>query len=122
MLSNRCRIRSSRKEVVSTVSSQGTSNLVKSSYSQIAHDGGAASAQLAINGGPPAVTSPLPEMYPGGMRIEEAEEAAILDVLRGKRLFRYYGPGDSTSRVDDLERAFAEVMGAKHALAVSAGS
>ncbi len=50
------------------------------------------SGRLALDGGPAAVTQPLPSMYPGGMRIDEAEERAVLEVLRTKRLFRYYGP------------------------------
>jgi 8-amino-3,8-dideoxy-alpha-D-manno-octulosonate transaminase len=109
--------------VAVTVSSQGTSNLVKTSYSQVHPEGSVAeAAPLAIDGGKPAVTSPLPEMFPGGMRIDQAEEEAVLEVLRSKHLFRYYGPGDSPSRVSALEESFAEVMGAKHAAAVSSGS
>lgn len=61
-----------------------------------------AHAQLAVNGGPPAVTDPLPPMYPGGMRIGAEEEAAVLEVLRNKRLFRYYGPSKGDSKVDRL--------------------
>ena len=52
----------------------------------------AEATRLAIEGGTPAVTSPLPRMYPGGMRIGREEEEAVLEVLRSKRLFRYYGP------------------------------
>lgn len=77
---------------------------------------------LALRGGTPAVTEPLPPMYPGGMRIDAAEEKAVLEVLRSKRLFRYYGPGESTSCVDELERRFAEHIGARHCLAVNSGT
>ena len=42
--------------------------------------------KLAIEGGTPAIRTPLPPMYPGGMRIDEEEEAAVLEVLRSKRL------------------------------------
>lgn len=79
-------------------------------------------ANLAIHGGEPAVTSPLPPMYPGGMRIGAEEEAAVLDALRGKRLFRYYGPERGASRVEELEAAFAAHVGATHALAVTSGT
>jgi len=54
--------------------------------------------KLAINGGTPAVTQPLPPMYPGGMRIGTEEEASVLEVLRSKRLFRYYGPTPGESK------------------------
>jgi 8-amino-3,8-dideoxy-alpha-D-manno-octulosonate transaminase len=82
----------------------------------------AEATKLAINGGEPTVTQPLPKMYPGGMRIGREEEEAVLDVLRSKRLFRYYGPNDTPSRVSELEEAFAKVIGVKHAAAVSSGS
>src|SRR5262245_9231482 len=61
-------------------------------------------------------------MYPGGMRIGREEEDAVLDVLRSKRLFRYYGATPGPSRVDELENAFASAMGVEHAVAVSSGS
>jgi dTDP-4-amino-4,6-dideoxygalactose transaminase len=56
------------------------------------------------------------------MRIGREEEEAVLDVLRSKRLFRYYGPTKGPSRVDALEAAFAEHMGTAYATAVSCGS
>lgn len=77
---------------------------------------------LAINGGAPSVTTPLPEMYPGGMRIGEEEEQAVLEVLRNKRLFRYYGPNPGPSKVEALEQAFAQFMGRQHAVAVTSGT
>ncbi|HVJ63125.1 MAG TPA: DegT/DnrJ/EryC1/StrS family aminotransferase [Tahibacter sp.] len=79
-------------------------------------------SDLAIYGGAKAIQRPLPPMYPGGMRIGAEEEAAVLEVLRNKRLFRYYGPNPGRSKADDLEEAFAMRMGARHALAVSSGS
>jgi len=39
------------------------------------------------------------------------EEKAVLDVLRSKRLFRYYGPYSGGSKVDEFEKAFAVQMG-----------
>ena len=78
--------------------------------------------QLALYGGSPAITSPLPPMYPGGMWIDEEEEAAVLEVLRSKRLFRYYGPNPGPSKVAELEQAFSTHMGSTHALAVTSGT
>jgi len=77
---------------------------------------------LAIHGGPAAVQHPLPPMYPGGLRIGAEEEAEVLEVLRSKRLFRYYGPNPGPSKAAELEQAFAQHMGTRHALAVSSGS
>lgn len=47
---------------------------------------------------------------------------AVLDVLRSKRLFRYYGPGDATSQVEALEDAVAKKFEVVYVLAVSSGS
>jgi 8-amino-3,8-dideoxy-alpha-D-manno-octulosonate transaminase len=78
--------------------------------------------QLAINGGAPAIRETLPPMYPGGMRINDEEEAAVLEVLRAKRLFRYYGPNPGPSKVAELEKTFAARMGATYGLAVTSGT
>ncbi len=64
----------------------------------------------------------LPPMFPGGNRIGAAEEAAVLTVLRSKRLFRYYGVAPGPSVVDRFEARFAQLMGVRHALAVSSGT
>jgi 8-amino-3,8-dideoxy-alpha-D-manno-octulosonate transaminase len=77
--------------------------------------------RLALHGGQPAVTTSLPPMYPGGMRIGAEEEAAVLEVLRSKRLFRYYGPGQSESKVKQLEERVSEQFGVRYVLAVSSG-
>jgi 8-amino-3,8-dideoxy-alpha-D-manno-octulosonate transaminase len=78
--------------------------------------------KLAIYGGTPARQRPDPPMYPGGMMIDEEEEREVLDTLRTKRLFRYYGPQAGPSKVDALEKNFAELMGVRHALAVTSGT
>ena len=77
---------------------------------------------VAINRGLRAIKHPLPPMYPGGMRIGAEEEKAVLDVLRSKRLFRYYGPYRGGSKVDEFEKAFATYMGTGHAVAMSSGT
>ncbi len=78
--------------------------------------------QLAINGAAPAKQHPDPPMYPGGMAIDEEEAQAVLEVLRNKRLFRYYGPYEGPSKVRELEAAFAAMMGSQYALAVTSGT
>jgi dTDP-4-amino-4,6-dideoxygalactose transaminase len=78
--------------------------------------------KLAINGGEPARTRPSPPMYPGGNEIDEEEEQAVLEALRAKRLFRYYGPNQGPSQVEELEREFAVHTGARRALGVTSGT
>jgi 8-amino-3,8-dideoxy-alpha-D-manno-octulosonate transaminase len=70
----------------------------------------------------PIKQRPNPPMYPGGMEIGPEEEAAVLEVLRSKRLFRYYGPNPGPSKVAELEAAFAAHMGAARAVAVTSGT
>lgn len=78
--------------------------------------------KLAIDGGTPAKQHPDPPMYPGGMMIDREEEQAVLEVLRSKRLYRYYGTTEGPSKADALERAFATHMGSRHAVAVTSGT
>ena len=75
--------------------------------------------KLAIHGGEPARTRKDPFMYPGGMLIDEKEEQAVLEVLRSKRLFRYYGPYETKSKVEEFEKRFASTVGTDYALGVN---
>lgn len=77
---------------------------------------------LAIDGGPPAKQQPDPPMYPGGMLIDQEEEQAVLEVLRARRLFRYYGPEPGPSQVALFEEEFAKMLGTTRSLAVSSGT
>ncbi len=76
-------------------------------------------SDLAINGGRPSRTTPDPVIYPGGMLIGEEEEQAVVEVIRSKRLFRYYGPNPGPSRAEQLEREFGKYTGAEFTLAVT---
>jgi dTDP-4-amino-4,6-dideoxygalactose transaminase len=61
-------------------------------------------------------------MYPGGNEIDAEEEQAVLESLRAKRLFRYYGPNPGPSQAAELEKEFAAHSGAQRALAVTSGT
>ena len=76
-------------------------------------------SDLAINGGRPSRTIPDPAIYPGGMLIGEEEEQAVVEVIRSKRLFRYYGPNPGPSRAEQLEQEFGKYTGAEFTLAVT---
>jgi dTDP-4-amino-4,6-dideoxygalactose transaminase len=77
--------------------------------------------RLAERGGTPVRTEPLPPGYPGGLLIGEEEKAAVLEVLDSQSLFRHYGPRP-LHKVVQFERAFAQAMGARHAVAVTSGT
>ena len=64
----------------------------------------------------------LPPMYPGGNRVGVEEEAAVVEVLRSKRLFRYYGAVEGPSAVEAFEVDVADMLGTSHAVAVASGT
>ena len=69
---------------------------------------------LAVNGGAPIRTTPLP----GHDRLMGQDEIdALTEVIQSGQLGRHGG-----TKVKELERAFAERYGVKHAIAVSSGS
>ena len=76
---------------------------------------------LAIDGGKPVRTNPLPRPYPGASMIGEEEKRAVMEVLDHRSPFRYYGP-DPAYKTAELEKVFAEAMGVKYALAVTSGT
>jgi 8-amino-3,8-dideoxy-alpha-D-manno-octulosonate transaminase len=49
------------------------------------------------------------------------EEAAVLDVMRSRSPFRYYGP-NLLHRTDAFERSFADTLDVPHVVAVSSGT
>jgi len=78
---------------------------------------------------PPMVRGSVPSTQPGIMSMgheeEEAAAQAAREVIRSKRLFRYFGASRNpfeTSRVDEFEKGFREMVGVKHALAVNSGT
>ncbi len=77
--------------------------------------------KLAIEGGEPVRKEPLVVGWPGAMMIGEEEKRAVLEVLESKSLFRFYGP-KPLNKVAEFERAFAQYLRARYALAVTSGT
>lgn len=77
--------------------------------------------RLAIDGGKPVRTEPLPGPYPGALLMGKEEEREVLEVLRSKGLFRYYGP-EVLGKCKELERRLAARVGTNHALVVNSGT
>lgn len=74
--------------------------------------------KLALHGGIPARTKPLPPNYPGAvlMGTEEAEHAAR--VIHSQSPFRFYG-ADVQNTVQSFERMISEKLGVPYALGVT---
>jgi dTDP-4-amino-4,6-dideoxygalactose transaminase len=79
------------------------------------------SESLALNGGAPVRTQPLPLEFPGVHHMNEEEEQAVLRVIRSRSLFRYYGV-EPLHEVDAFEEEFKSFLGVSHALAVTSGT
>ncbi len=76
---------------------------------------------LAIHGGRPAVSEPPAAMLPGIMAYDEAEEAAVLEVVRSRNVYRFMD-AEGSSQCEQLEDLFRKSTGRKHALAVTSGT
>jgi dTDP-4-amino-4,6-dideoxygalactose transaminase len=77
--------------------------------------------KMALEGGTPVRTQPLPQEWYGAHYMDEEEIAAVVRVCQSKTLFRYYGL-DLQNEVSQLESEFASYIGTRYALAVSSGT
>ena len=77
--------------------------------------------KLAIEGGKPVRTKPLPLEFPGVHYMDNREVKAAVRVLKRRSLFRYYGI-HLGKEVEKLEGEIAGFIGTRHALAVSSGT
>jgi len=77
--------------------------------------------KLAIDGGKPVRTKPLPLEFPGVHHMDAKEIQAAVRLLRARSPFRYYGV-KLQREVEKLESEFARFVGVKHAVAVSSGT
>ncbi len=78
-------------------------------------------SELAINGGAPVRTTPLPLEFPGVHYMDEEEIEAAVRVLRSRSPFRYYGV-DLQGEVEAFEGEFARYLGIDYCLAVNSGT
>lgn len=77
--------------------------------------------QLAIHGGSPVPTRPLPLEFPGVHYMDEEEIEAANRVLRASSPFRYYGL-QALGEVEQFEKEFATHVGVPYAVAVTSGT
>ncbi len=77
--------------------------------------------KLAIDGGDPVRTRPLPQEWCGAHYMDEQECDAATRVCKSRTLFRYYGL-NLQNEVAKLEKEFATYIGVRYAVAVSSGT
>lgn len=79
------------------------------------------SNRLAIDGGTPVRTTPLPWELPGAYFIDDEEKKLVTQVVEARSPFRFYGL-DAQGMVDRLEAEWCSTFGHKYALGVNSGS
>jgi 8-amino-3,8-dideoxy-alpha-D-manno-octulosonate transaminase len=77
--------------------------------------------RLAIEGGTPVRTEPLPLEFPGGHYIDQDEIDAVTKVLKKRSPFRFYGL-EHPREAELFEAEFAASCGRGHALGVASGT
>lgn len=77
--------------------------------------------KLAIEGGKPVRTEPLPLEFPGVHYMDQEEVEQAVRVLNSRSPFRYYGI-DPQGEVEAFESEFASFLGVDHAIAVTSGT
>lgn len=77
--------------------------------------------KLAIDGGKPARSKPLPPNYPGAMAFGEEEVERVSRVIRSKSPFRFYGV-DQQDTVRTLEEMMAKELKVPYVLGVTSGT
>lgn len=77
--------------------------------------------KLAIDGGTPVRTEPLPAEWSGSHWIDRRELELVSQVIEARSPYRYYGL-DHQHMVERFEQAFAAQVGRKHALGTASGT
>ena len=79
--------------------------------------------KLAVEGGQPVRETPLKADFFGTQYYGAEESRELNDVVKTRRPFRWYGPGNEPPmKVATFEREFAQRMRTRYALAVTSGS
>jgi dTDP-4-amino-4,6-dideoxygalactose transaminase len=79
--------------------------------------------KLAADGGKPVRETPLKADYFGTSVYGEEESRELIDVVKTRRPFRWYGPGNEPPvKVATFEKEFARRMQTRYVLAVTSGS
>ena len=76
---------------------------------------------LAIEGGNPVMTEPLPEESPGIHFYGKEEQQSVLDVLLNRSPFRFYGP-KLLNKCQTLEAEICKKYHTRYALCVNSGT
>jgi 8-amino-3,8-dideoxy-alpha-D-manno-octulosonate transaminase len=74
-----------------------------------------------MNGGKPVRSGPLPVMHPGAGYVGKEEIDAVVNVLKAKSMYRFYGPNFQNITAQ-FEQELIGYFGRKYALALTSGT
>jgi 8-amino-3,8-dideoxy-alpha-D-manno-octulosonate transaminase len=110
----------SRRDFLATVGAAGAASLVARPATAQAGPAAASEVEkLAIDGGTPVRTDGLHYRPYGPQFYDDVEKQELIDVLDSKAPFRWRG---AESKVLQFEKAYADHIGVKHAVAVTSGT
>ncbi len=108
-----------RRNFLETVGALGAGALLTGSAAAPSAHGADDAEKLAIDGGTP-VRKEILRSHPYGPQFyDDLEKKGLIEVLESKSPFRWRGPD---SKVLQFEKAYASLLGVKHALGVTSGT
>ncbi|MCL4205981.1 MAG: DegT/DnrJ/EryC1/StrS family aminotransferase [Pirellulaceae bacterium] len=111
--------KNSRRDFLARVSAVGAASMLAGTGAASGSRAAEGQAKLAIDGGTPVRKTVLGSRPYGPQFYDEVEKQEVLEVLDSKNPFRWW---HSSSKVLQFEKAYAEHIGVKHALAVTSGT
>ena len=111
--------KNSRRDFFARVSAVGAASMLAGTGAASGSRAAEGQAKLAIDGGTPVRKTVLGSRPYGPQFYDEVEKQEVLEVLDSKNPFRWW---HSSSKVLQFEKAYAEHIGVKHALAVTSGT
>jgi 8-amino-3,8-dideoxy-alpha-D-manno-octulosonate transaminase len=109
----------SRREFLATVGAAGAASILMGSDGARPAAGAEGREKLALEGGTPVRKTPLHSRPYGPQFYDDVEKKELLEVLESRSPFRWRGP---ESKALQFEKAYASLLGSKHALGVTSGT
>ena len=108
-----------RREFLGTVGAAGAASFLVGSGGAHRAVGAEGPGKLAIEGGTPVRKTPLESRPYGPQFYDDVEKRELIEVLESRSPFRWW---KGNSKVLQFEKAYADHIGVKHALAVTSGT
>lgn len=111
-----------RREFLGAVGGAGAASPLVGSGGLLRNVANAAEEKLALDGGPPVRKTRLRPRAYGPQYYDDVEKREILDVLKSRSPFRWWGGSGRASKALEFEKQYAAHIGVKFALGVTSGT